>query len=74
MPRLVVIGDDQQVYWDEAITASNFEAEHFRCCLADRIGWAVTDAESRMLIGGAGTESGAEVARLPRAARAPAAA
>ena len=45
MPRIMVIGDDGEVFWNESVRAADFSGEHFRCCLADRLGWAVSDAE-----------------------------
>jgi hypothetical protein len=33
------------VFWNESVSASDFETDHFRRCLADRLGWAVADAE-----------------------------
>ena len=37
--------DDGQVFWSEGVTASDFQGEHFCRCLAERLGWAVADAE-----------------------------
>ena len=47
MPRIIVEADNREhevVFW-ERVGAEDFDAEHFRRCLADRIGWAVSDAE-----------------------------
>jgi hypothetical protein len=47
MPRIIVETEGQKrevVFW-EHVGATDFEAEHFRRCLADRIGWAVADAQ-----------------------------
>ena len=46
MPRVFVISDDGEMVWDERVNDSDFEGEHFRRCLVDRIKWAVADAES----------------------------
>ncbi|HEX4564546.1 MAG TPA: hypothetical protein VH115_08835 [Solirubrobacteraceae bacterium] len=32
--------------WNEGVNAADFETEHFRRALADRLGWAVVDAEA----------------------------
>jgi hypothetical protein len=45
MPRILVTSDDGAVFWNESVKAPDFEADHFRGCLADRLGWAVADAE-----------------------------
>ena len=45
MPRVLVMREDGQVFWSESVTASDFQGEHFCRCLADRLGWAVADAE-----------------------------
>ena len=45
MPRVLVTRDDGEIYWNESVKAADFDAEHFRSCLADRLGWAVADAE-----------------------------
>ena len=47
MPRIIVEADNsvrEVVFW-ERVGAEDFDAEHFRRCLCDRIAWAVTDAE-----------------------------
>ena len=46
MPRVLVISDDGHMVWNERVNQSDFEGEHFRRCLADRLNWAVADAES----------------------------
>ena len=46
MTRILVPREDGEVFWNESVTAADFETEHFRRCLADRLGWAVADAES----------------------------
>ena len=47
MPRIIVEteGDEHEVVFWEKVGVEDFEAEHFRRCLADRVGWAVADAE-----------------------------
>lgn len=45
MPRILVTSDDGAVFWNESVKAPDFMADHFRRCLADRLGWAVADAE-----------------------------
>jgi hypothetical protein len=45
VPRVLVTRDDGQVFWNESVKAVDFDADHFRRCLADRLGWAVADAE-----------------------------
>jgi hypothetical protein len=46
MPRVLVVSDDGEMVWNERVNTSDFEGEHFRRCLVDRVGWAVADAES----------------------------
>lgn len=45
VPRVLVTADDGEVFWSESVKASDFDADHFRRCLADRLEWAVADAE-----------------------------
>jgi hypothetical protein len=45
MPRVLVMREDGQVFWSETVTANDFQGEHFCRCLADRLSWAVADAE-----------------------------
>ena len=47
MPRIIVEteGKDREVVFWEHVGPEDFEAEHFRRCLADRVGWAVADAK-----------------------------
>jgi len=45
VPRVLVTRDDGEIYWNESVKAVDFDGEHFRSCLADRLGWAVADAE-----------------------------
>jgi hypothetical protein len=49
MTRILVAREDGEIFWNESVTAADFETEHFRRCLADRLGWAVADAESLTL-------------------------
>jgi hypothetical protein len=46
MPRVLVISDDGEMIWNERVNEGDFETEHFRRCLVDRVSWAVADAES----------------------------
>jgi hypothetical protein len=45
MPRVLITREDGEVFWNETVKAADFETEHFRLGLADRLGWAVADAE-----------------------------
>jgi len=47
VPRIVVEteGREREVVFWERVGADDFDAEHFRRCLADRIAWAVEDAQ-----------------------------
>jgi hypothetical protein len=47
MPRIIVEteGNNHEVVFWEHVGAEDFDAEHFCRCLADRIGWAVADAQ-----------------------------
>jgi hypothetical protein len=44
MPRVLVLSDDGELVWNERATASDFETDRYRRCLAHRLGWAVADA------------------------------
>lgn len=46
MPRVLVTADDGTVFWDERVTVTHFESDHFRKQLAERLGWAVDDAHA----------------------------
>jgi hypothetical protein len=46
MPRVMVTTDDGEMFWNEGVKATDFENEHVRRALLDRLGWAVADAES----------------------------
>ena len=45
MARILVTREDGAVFWNEGVRAADFTTEHFRRHLADRLGWAVEDAE-----------------------------
>ena len=47
MPRIIVTADGQagRVLHSERVTPADFETEHFRAALAERVAWAVEDAE-----------------------------
>lgn len=42
--RVTVTTDDGEMTLMERVTPSQVASEHFRICLAERIGWAVGDA------------------------------
>jgi hypothetical protein len=46
MTRILVAREDGAVIWNEGVNATDFETEHFRRALADRLGWAVADADA----------------------------
>jgi hypothetical protein len=46
MTRILVAREDGCVIWNEGVNATDFETEHFRRALADRLGWAVADADA----------------------------
>jgi hypothetical protein len=52
MPRVQVIADDGWVALDELATEQQTASEHYRRCLADRIHWAVGDAQRRSTAAG----------------------
>jgi hypothetical protein len=45
MPRIIVTADDsdQHVLHSERVTRSDFDTDHFRAQLAERVAWAVED-------------------------------
>ena len=47
MPRIIVTADDSagRVLHSERVTPADFETEHFRSQLAERVAWAVEDAD-----------------------------
>lgn len=49
MTRVLVAREDGAVIWNEGVSATDFETEHFRRALADRIGWAVADADANVM-------------------------
>ena len=46
MPRVQVIADDGWVALDELVFEAQLEGDHARRCLADRILWAIRDADA----------------------------
>ena len=46
MTRILVAREDGAVIWNEGVNATDFQTEHFRKALADRLGWAVADADA----------------------------
>jgi hypothetical protein len=47
MPRIIVEAEGREpevVHW-ERVSAEDFQGEHFRRCLCDRLQWAVEDAD-----------------------------
>jgi hypothetical protein len=44
MPWISVTGEGEEMAWREWVTGPDFESEHFRRGLADRLAWAVADA------------------------------
>ena len=47
MPRVLITTDDGDVTLDERLQPHDFQSEHFRRCLADRLWWATEDAGRR---------------------------
>jgi hypothetical protein len=47
MPRIIITADDsgERVVHSERVTPADFETEHFRSQLAQRVAWAVEDAQ-----------------------------
>jgi hypothetical protein len=47
MPRITITADDSsaRVLHSERVTPADFETEHFRTQLAERVAWAVEDAD-----------------------------
>jgi hypothetical protein len=67
MPRIIVTADDPgtRVMLSERVTPSDFETDHFRAQLAERVAWAVSDAENPPVAPGdsaAGTRAQAHAA------------
>jgi hypothetical protein len=46
MAQILVTREDGEIFWNETVTPSDFRDEHFRRCLAERLGWAVADTET----------------------------
>ena len=46
MTRMLVAREDGSVIWNESVNSTDFDTKHFRLALADRLGWAVSDADS----------------------------
>jgi hypothetical protein len=46
MPRIIVMADetDGRITYTERVSPEDFETEHFRSQLAERVAWAVDDA------------------------------
>lgn len=44
MPRVLVTDDRGHMAWDERVTDTDFESDHFRVQFTERLSWAVTDA------------------------------
>jgi hypothetical protein len=72
MPRIIVTADDSsgRVLHSERVSPSDFETEHFRAQLAERVAWAVEDAEREPA--SAGEDPPAEPVGSAAAMRAPA--
>lgn len=49
MPQILVVADrrdaEQDVVYSERLSLSDFDSEHFSTQLAERVGWAVGDAD-----------------------------
>jgi|GEM_PF-5185248 len=59
MARVLVRDDSGATTWTERVSSADFDTEHFRRCLAERLWWAVADAESRWRAAGAGSRGAA---------------
>ena len=55
MAWITVASDDGTLTWKERAFGEAFESDHYRACLADRLGWAVSDAEALERDAAAGT-------------------
>jgi hypothetical protein len=55
MPQVIVIADDPsgRVMHSERVSPSDFETDHFRAQLAERVAWAVEDADCEAASDGA---------------------
>jgi hypothetical protein len=47
VPRIRLIADDGWTALEERVCAADFETDHFRTQLAQRLAWAAMDAEGR---------------------------
>ncbi|HEY3728028.1 MAG TPA: hypothetical protein VGL51_12690 [Solirubrobacteraceae bacterium] len=51
MPQIIVTadepvdGDDRPMMFTERVSVQDFESDHFRAQLVERLGWAVGDAD-----------------------------
>ena len=72
MPRILVVSDhpSERVLHSERVVTSDFTTDHFRVQLAERVAWAVQDAEREALSGEA--DRPPEPAGSAAATRAPA--
>ena len=46
MAQILVTREDGEIFWNETVAPADFHDEHFRRCLAERLGWAVADTET----------------------------
>jgi hypothetical protein len=70
MPRILVTSDDTggRVLHSERVTPADFETEHFRAQLAERVAWAVEDAQREPAsVAEAAPAPGADTAAATRA-------
>jgi hypothetical protein len=58
MPRIIITADDSsaRVVLSERVTPADFQTEHFRAQLAERVAWAVEDAEADPATGAGAAE------------------
>jgi hypothetical protein len=68
MPRIIVTSDGptDRVLHSERVSPSDFETAHFRTQLAERVAWAVDDAERVGSDGSDARAGGDEAARFER--------
>ncbi|TML05884.1 MAG: hypothetical protein E6G41_08950 [Actinobacteria bacterium] len=70
MPRIIVTADDTsgRVLHSERVTPADFETDHFRAQLAERVAWAVEDADRETVsVAGAPPPPAADTAAGTRA-------
>jgi hypothetical protein len=74
MPRIIVTADDsaERVLHSERVTPADFETEHFRAQLAERVAWAVEDADREGTNDAAAEVRGAPAADSEATTRVPA--